>query len=181
MGNTPIQLNLASKHTYNIEFRKDGYDNRTVVVNASVGGGWVVLDILGGLLPVIIDAATGDWYSLDQDHVNAALERQQGQGAIQTPSSSNDEPNPGEKSETVSTTTYSKLGPGHWIKIVSKSGKAITLEDGSLWEIDPADAQTAAGWPNATPISVGKVGGSYPYQLIDASQNKAIHARYRGQ
>jgi hypothetical protein len=78
MGNTPIQLNLTSKHTYTIEFRKDGFENRTVVVNASVGGGWVILDILGGLLPVIIDAATGDWYSLDQDHVNAALEKQQG-------------------------------------------------------------------------------------------------------
>jgi len=51
MGNTPIQLNLASKHTYNIEFRKDGYDNRTVVVNASVGGGWVVLDISADFFP----------------------------------------------------------------------------------------------------------------------------------
>jgi len=77
MGNTPLQLNLASKHTYTIEFRKEGYENRTVLVNASVGAGWIVLDVLGGLVPVIIDAATGDWYSLDQEHVSAALEAQQ--------------------------------------------------------------------------------------------------------
>ncbi len=77
MGNTPLQLNLMSKHSYTIEFRKDGYQNRTVMVNTSVGGGWIVLDILGGLVPVIVDAATGDWYSLDQEHVNAALEAQQ--------------------------------------------------------------------------------------------------------
>ena len=178
MGNTPIQLNLTSKHTYTIEFRKDGFENRTVVVNASVGGGWVILDILGGLLPVIIDAATGDWYSLDQDHVNAALEKQQGGGAVETPSPSSEE---SKEAETPSNITYSKLGPGHWIKSVSKNGKAITLEDSSRWEIDPADAQSAAAWPNATPISVGKPGGSYPYQLIDASQNKAVHARYKGQ
>ncbi len=77
MGNTPLQLNLQSKHSYTIEFRKEGFENRTVVVNCSVGGGWIVLDILGGLIPVIIDAATGDWNSLDQEHVNAALEAQQ--------------------------------------------------------------------------------------------------------
>jgi len=77
MGNTPLQLNLISKHTYTIEFRKEGFDNKTVLINNSVGGGWIVLDILGGLFPVIIDAATGDWYSLDQEHVTASLEAQQ--------------------------------------------------------------------------------------------------------
>jgi len=34
-----------------------------------------VLDILGGLIPIVIDAATGDWNKLDQDSVNAALEK----------------------------------------------------------------------------------------------------------
>jgi hypothetical protein len=29
------------------------------------------------LVPIIVDAATGNWYSLDQNHVNAALEAQQ--------------------------------------------------------------------------------------------------------
>jgi len=41
-----------------------------------VGAGWVILDILGGLIPVIVDAATGDWHYLDQTNVNAALEKQ---------------------------------------------------------------------------------------------------------
>lgn len=34
-------------------------------ITASVGGGWVVLDIITGLVPVIIDAVTGDWQSVD--------------------------------------------------------------------------------------------------------------------
>ena len=76
-GKTPLPLNLKSDATYTIEFRKEGYQNRTVVINSKVGAGWIVLDILGGLIPVIIDAATGDWHSLDQDNVNAALEKQQ--------------------------------------------------------------------------------------------------------
>jgi len=77
LGTTPFALELKSNKTYTLEFKKDGYATRTVLLNSSVGGGWIVLDILGGLLPVIIDAATGNWYSLDQDHVNAVLEQQQ--------------------------------------------------------------------------------------------------------
>ena len=77
LGKTPFELELKSNKTYTIEFKKDGFETRTVLLNSSVGGGWIVLDILGGLLPVIIDAATGNWYSLDQDHVNAVLEQQQ--------------------------------------------------------------------------------------------------------
>ena len=77
MGTTPFELQMKTNQTYTIEFRKDGYQDRTVVLNNSVGGGWVVLDVLGGLIPVVIDAATGNWYSLDQSNVNAVLEAQQ--------------------------------------------------------------------------------------------------------
>jgi len=77
LGRTPFALDLKSNKTYTLEFKKDGYETKSVVLNSSVGGGWVVLDVVGGLLPVIVDAATGDWYSLNQDHVNAVLEQQQ--------------------------------------------------------------------------------------------------------
>jgi len=77
LGTTPVQLELKSKNSYTIEFKKDGYETKTVLLNNSVGGGWIVLDILGGLIPIVIDAATGNWYSLDQEHVNGVLEAQQ--------------------------------------------------------------------------------------------------------
>ncbi len=77
MGTTPFALELKSNKTYTIQFKKDGFQTKSVVLNNSVGGGWIVLDVLGGLLPVVIDAATGNWYELDQDHVNAVLEQQQ--------------------------------------------------------------------------------------------------------
>lgn len=77
LGTTPFALNLKSNKTYTIEFKKDGYETKSVLLNSTVGGGWVVLDVVFGLVPVIVDAATGDWYSLDQDHVNAVLEEQQ--------------------------------------------------------------------------------------------------------
>ena len=77
MGDTPVRLKLESKRTYSIEFRKEGYETKTVNITNHVGAGWIILDILGGLLPVIIDAATGAWYELDQKNVNAILEKQQ--------------------------------------------------------------------------------------------------------
>lgn len=77
MGTTPVELNLKADKSYTIEFRKEGYDTVTRVVNTKVGAGWVVLDVLGGLIPVVVDAATGNWNKLDQDVVNAVLEDQQ--------------------------------------------------------------------------------------------------------
>lgn len=75
LGKTPFQTALKSNKTYNIEFRLAGYETRTVVLNNSIGAGYIVLDVLFGLFPVIIDAATGDWYSLDLSQVNAPLEK----------------------------------------------------------------------------------------------------------
>jgi hypothetical protein len=76
LGGTPFQLELKSNKTYTVEFRLDGFQSRTVLLNNSVGAGWIILDVLFGLIPVIIDAATGNWYQLDQTHVRAALEAQ---------------------------------------------------------------------------------------------------------
>ncbi len=77
MGTTPIELSLSADKSYMIEFRKEGYQTVTRVVNTRVGAGWVILDVIGGLIPIIVDAATGKWNSLDQSAINAALEEKQ--------------------------------------------------------------------------------------------------------
>ncbi len=74
LGKTPFEVVLKSDQSHNVEFRKSGFENKTVVLTNSVGAGWVVLDIVFGLIPVVVDAASGAWYGLDQDHVAAALE-----------------------------------------------------------------------------------------------------------
>lgn len=76
MGETPVRLKLESKQTYSIEFKKEGYKTKIVNIQNHVGAGWIVLDVLAGLVPVIVDAATGAWYDLDQKNVNAQLEKQ---------------------------------------------------------------------------------------------------------
>lgn len=74
MGTTPFELALKPDKTYTIEFRKEGYVTRTVILNNKVGATWVILDILGGLLPVVIDAATGSWYTFENNKVQSYLE-----------------------------------------------------------------------------------------------------------
>jgi PEGA domain len=76
MGETPISLKLETKKTYDIEFKKEGFKSVTRRIINHVGAGWIVLDVLAGLVPVIVDAATGAWYSLDQKNVDAVLEKQ---------------------------------------------------------------------------------------------------------
>lgn len=73
IGETPVAIKLDSNKSYMIEIRKVGYRTHTQTITNHIGAGWVILDILGGLLPVIVDAATGDWYSLDQKNINAVL------------------------------------------------------------------------------------------------------------
>jgi hypothetical protein len=169
MGKTPLQLKLQSKHSYNIEFRMEGYQTKTVVLNNSVGGGWVVLDILGGLIPIVIDAATGDWFSLDEDHVQAVLENQQ------AAKKSDIEQKSGNPSE------YKNLGAGHSVKKVMDEGAMVTLDDGSLWDISPDGIATVSKWTVSTKISVGNGSGTHPYLLIDLSKNVAVAAKYIGQ
>lgn len=73
MGETPVKFKLASKKTYVIEFKFEGYKSKTVNLTNHIGAGWIVLDVLAGLVGVIIDAATGAWYSFDEKNINVTL------------------------------------------------------------------------------------------------------------
>lgn len=78
MGKTPTQLELASKDTYTVDFKKEGYKTKTMMLNHSLGAGWLVLDIVFLLLfiPLIVDAATGNWNELDTNFMKATLEKE---------------------------------------------------------------------------------------------------------
>lgn len=74
-GETPLKLEILSKKSTRIEFKADGYTTQTINLEGSVGGGWIVLDVLSGLLPIIVDAATGNWYELNTNNLNVVLEK----------------------------------------------------------------------------------------------------------
>lgn len=73
MGRTPVVIELSTDRSHRVVFRKEGYADRTYLLQTHTGALWVVLDVLGGLIPVIIDAATGSWQELNTEHVNVVL------------------------------------------------------------------------------------------------------------
>lgn len=75
VGKTPTQLSLASKNSYKIEIKKDGYEPSNFILSNKVGAGWVILDVICGVVPVVIDLVTGSFYMLDQSQVNVSLEK----------------------------------------------------------------------------------------------------------
>ena len=62
-GTTPFSLDLNNHTSHTVVFRLEGHQEVTCQLTTSVGAGWVILDVLGGLIPVIVDAATGKWNS----------------------------------------------------------------------------------------------------------------------
>jgi hypothetical protein len=68
LGTTPAVFKLESKKTYNVEFRLNG-KTKTVRLTNHMSAGYLILDILTGLVPVIIDAATGAWMKFDTNDV----------------------------------------------------------------------------------------------------------------
>jgi len=73
VGQTPMTFELSQRREHVITFRKAGYKEATCTIARSVGAGWVILDVLGGLVPVIIDAATGSWYGSNPKACNVNL------------------------------------------------------------------------------------------------------------
>ena len=65
LGVTPITTKVRSNRPLAVTFKLDGYEDVTRYFSSGLMGGYLIFDILCGLMPVIVDAATGDWYSLD--------------------------------------------------------------------------------------------------------------------
>jgi hypothetical protein len=61
---TPITLSLERKKSYTVRFERDGYSPATVEIRNGLSIPIVVIDVLLGLVPLVIDAATGAWYKL---------------------------------------------------------------------------------------------------------------------
>lgn len=73
MGITPMQIKLDNRSSHLITFRKEGHSDVSCQLNATVHGGIVVLGVITGLVPVIIDAATGGYKRIPRDTCIATL------------------------------------------------------------------------------------------------------------
>jgi len=73
VGQTPARIALSNSQPHAISIQKPGYHAAGCQLMTSTGGGWVVLDVVTGFVPAIIDAATSSWNKLDRTHCHVRL------------------------------------------------------------------------------------------------------------
>lgn len=74
-GDTPLHIKLKASKSYIVEIKKDGYNSCTYHLNSEISAGWIILDVICGLVPVAIDAVTGSWYYLEPGYLNCDMEK----------------------------------------------------------------------------------------------------------
>ncbi|WP_425918979.1 hypothetical protein [Acinetobacter sp. TSRC1-2] len=83
-GVTPATVTLKRGNgyfkpaAYDVAFKKEGFQTKTIQVTGSVNGWYVANIIFGGLIGLlIVDPATGAMYTLNPSDINAVLEDNQ--------------------------------------------------------------------------------------------------------
>lgn len=71
---TPCAVKLASNKNYQIVFMLDGFKDKSVQVDKQIGILWLILDLVG-IVPLIVDAATGNWNSLEPEYIQVTLDK----------------------------------------------------------------------------------------------------------
>jgi hypothetical protein len=66
---------------------------------------------------------------------------------------------------------HSGCAGGHWVDSVSSDGAIVKLEDGSVWEVDAADAVDSALWLPTTEIV------ACDDKLVDTDDSETVSAR----
>ena len=72
-GLTPISVVLDNKKSHTIVVSKEGYETVSCVLNTKIRGYIIILDVLGGLVPVAVDAVTGGWKTLTSTECSVIL------------------------------------------------------------------------------------------------------------
>ncbi len=74
-GTTPLTATFKKGKEYNIDFKLKGYEDKSLRLTYSIGVGWVILDVIAGLVGVVVDAITQAWFSFDVENYKAVMRR----------------------------------------------------------------------------------------------------------
>lgn len=72
---TPATLELERKKSYTLVVWKEGYREAQFPIQRKVRAGPLIMDILFGLVPVVVDAVTGGLWDLQPEMPSVTLER----------------------------------------------------------------------------------------------------------
>ncbi|MBZ5556438.1 MAG: hypothetical protein LAO77_04100 [Acidobacteriia bacterium] len=75
---------------------------------------------------------------------------------------------------------YTALGGGHLLRSVTEEGRFVTLEDGSVWEIEPGVRFQTMDWQPQAPITVRTTRGidGYTYEIVNTQDDEGAMAKY---
>ena len=87
---------------------------------------------------------------------------------------------PKARSTSTPTATYSALGGGHLVRSVAEDGRFVTLEDGSVWEIEAGAQFKTIQWQAQANITVRTAPGrpGFDYELINTEDDEGAQAKY---
>ena len=74
---SPTSIELQRDRDYVVSISKEGYETQQIRIHKKVSGGIVILDILGGLIPLLVDGLMGTWYNLSPDEITVNLKSKQ--------------------------------------------------------------------------------------------------------
>jgi hypothetical protein len=141
LGTTPVRVKLSNQASHTFVFRREGYREASCTLSRGTGGGWVILDVLTGLVPVIIDAATNSWSQTKGDGCTQSLEPiNAGATPVPTTASTDRTPYPATRTEPST----------------PKAGLVDDVPPGTNWVADAkARVYYRAGCPATARISPG--------------------------
>lgn len=77
VGVTPLHVELANGEEHVVVFKRPGKSDQVVRVGKRLSGTYVVLDILfTGIVGIVVDAATGSWYTPDASDISVLEPRE---------------------------------------------------------------------------------------------------------
>jgi len=76
--------------------------------------------------------------------------------------------------------TYTAVGAGHFIKAISENGLTVTLEDNSVWDLDPRSQFFTIEWQALEGISVRRSDSErdFNYEIDNIDNDDGALARY---
>jgi hypothetical protein len=74
VGTTPLTVNLSNTKPHTVVFKKQGYADVGCQLNRGTGAGWVIADVVFGVVPLVIDAATNDWSHTKTHECNQTMQ-----------------------------------------------------------------------------------------------------------
>jgi PEGA domain len=82
-GTTPLKLKLDPKIDQAIVFRKSGYKTKIFILGNHKSIKYVVLSALGGMISILVDAATDSWQTFNTKVIHLPMTPQNPQECLQ--------------------------------------------------------------------------------------------------